>query len=210
MPRLSWSFAIFVATSALCCLAAAPAGAAQALDGWGAYKFGLTPDAARAVPGQVFGPYSPKNLMNENRGAMGAKKNAPLFGLPWTLDLLFNSSEKLNEITLENEKKSSRDECEKTFLTVLAQLEKSYGGFAPLNPERKRNDTDTPPTSLEWRAQGASRYQFATVALEDEYAFVWKARKSAGANTLDLTASWSGKPEDRAAPCVANMDYSAR
>ena len=55
--------------------------------------------------------------------------------------------------------------------------------FAPVNPERKRNDTDTPPTSLEWRVlEGGSHYEFATVTLEDEYAYVWKARKSAGAN----------------------------
>jgi hypothetical protein len=201
---------VALATPALCCVVAVPAGGAQALDGWSGYKFGMSPDAARAVPGQVFGPYSPKNLMNENRGAMGAKKDATLFGLPWALDLFFDPSEKLNEITLENERKSSRDDCEKTFLTVLAQLEKSYGGLSTVNPQRKRNDADTPPTSLEWRALGGSHYEFATVALEDEYAFVWKARKNTGGNTVVLTASWSGKPEERSSPCVTNMDYNGK
>jgi hypothetical protein len=197
-------------TPALCCFAAIPAGGAETLDGWNAYKFGMSPDAARAVPGQTFGPYSPKNLMNENRGAMSAKKPVSLFALPWTLDLFFNASEKLDEITLENEKKSSRNDCEKTFLTGLAQLEKSYGGFSTVNPQRNRNDADTPPTALEWRAQGASHYQFATVALAEEYAFVWKARRNSGGNTVDLTASWSGKPDEKSAPCVTNMDYKGK
>ncbi len=30
----------------------------QPLDGWNGYKFGLSPNAARAVPGVSFGPYS--------------------------------------------------------------------------------------------------------------------------------------------------------
>lgn len=210
MSRLLLIAAFAMTMPALCCFAAVPAGGAQALDGWNAYKFGLSPDATRAIPGETFGLYSPKNLMNENRGAMAAKKPVSLFALTWTLDLLFNSSEKLNEVTLESEKKSSREDCEKTFLGVLAQLEKSYGGFSAVNPERKRNDSDTPPTSLEWRVQGASHYEFATVALEDEYAFVWKARKNAGANSLGLTASWSGKPDERSAACVTNMDYNGK
>jgi hypothetical protein len=180
------------------------------LDGWNGYKFGMSPDAARAVPGQTFGPYSSKNLMNENKGAMAAKKESPLYGLSWALNLFFDSNGKMNALSLENEKKSSRDACEKTFLNVLAQLEKSYGGLSPVNPERKRKETDTPPTSLEYRLQGASRYQFATVALDDEYAFVWQARKSVGGNYVDLTATWSGKPEGPEAPCIADINYSGK
>ena len=93
---------------------------------------------------------------------------------------------------------------------MLAQLEKSYGGFSTVNPERKRNDSDTPPTSLEWRAQGGSHYQFATVSLDDESAYVWKARKVAGANYFDLSATWSSKPDDPSAPCITDLDYQGR
>ena len=70
MSRLLLIAALAIATPAL---------GAQALDGWGGYKFGMSPDAARAVPGQVFGPYSAKNLWNENKGAMGAKKDSMLY-----------------------------------------------------------------------------------------------------------------------------------
>ena len=204
MPRPFLLFAIAAA------LGVTPALAALPLDGWGAYKFGLSPDAARAVPGQVFGPFNPKNLWNENKGAMGAKKPSLLFGQPWALNLFFDSREKLNGISLENEKKSSRDACEKTFLGTLAQMDKSYGGFAPVNPERKRVETDKPPTSLEWRAQGGSRYQFAAVSFEDEYAFVWKARKVVNGNYVDVDTTWASKPDDPAAPCITGINYGGR
>ncbi len=197
-------------TFAIALLGTLPVLAATPLDGWNGYKFGLSPDAARAVPGMVFGPYSAKNLMNEDKGAMAAKKDVSLYGFAWTLDLFFNAGQKLDAINLENERKFSRQDCEKNFLTVLTQLEKSYGALTAVNPERKRNDADTPPTSLEWRMWGASRYQFATVALADEYAFVWQARKSVGGNTVDVTATWSGKLDSPAEPCIADINYSGK
>jgi hypothetical protein len=202
MPRL------FLISAIVTALLATPALCAQALDGWGAYKFGMSPDAARAVPGMTFGPYSPKNIWNENKGAMGAKKQPTLYGQPYAFNLFFDANEKLNEITLENEKKSSQADCGKAFLTLLAQLEKPYGSFSAVNPQRKRNDSDTPPTSLEWRAQGASHYEFAAVSFVDEYAFVWKARKTMGANYVDLSAAWSAGATDPSAPCITAIDYS--
>ena len=98
----------------------------------------------------------------------------------------------------------------KNFLSILAQLEKSYGGFSPVNPQRKRVDTDTPPTSLEWRAQGASHYQFAVVSYEDEYAFVWKARRTVAGNFVDVAGTWASKPDDPSAPCITDIDYQGK
>jgi hypothetical protein len=204
MPRLVLACAIFTA------LLVTPVLGAQALDGWGAYKFGLSPDAARAVPGMTFGPYAAKNLWNENKGGLGAKKEPLLYGEPYAFNLFFDSNEKLNEITLENEIKSSQSGCEKTFLTLLAQLEKPYGGFSAVNPERKRKDSDTPPTSLEWRSQGASHYEFAAVSFADDYAFVWKARRVAGGNYVDLSSTWSARPDDPSAPCITAIDFKGR
>ena len=186
-----------------------PALAATPLDGWNGYKFGMSPDAARAVPGQTFGLYSPKNFLGENKGAMGAKKNSIVYGLPWTLNLFF-ADDKMNALSLENEKKSSLADCEKTFLTVLDALGKSYGGLAPVNPERARKDSDTPPTSLEWKTEGQSRYQLATVTLDDEYAYAWKARKNQGGNYVELATTWSAAPKTTSAPCVTDINFSGK
>jgi hypothetical protein len=191
-------------------IAATPVLAATTLDGWGAYKFGMTPDAARAVPGQSFGPYSAKNIWNENKGSMGAKTHPLINGVSYDLNLYFDDASRLNGITLESEKQSSLGECGLAFLTLLGQQEKTYGGFAAAEPERKRLDTDTPPTSVEWKTQGASKYELATVTLPDEYAYAWKARKIAGGAYLDVYATWSAKPGDKSAACVSGLEYGVR
>lgn len=203
MPRSLMPVAVITGMLVVPALAAVP------LDGWGAYKFGMSPDAARAVPGQTFGLYSPKNLLNENKGAMGARKPSMLYGFAWAFNLFF-ADDKMNALSLENEKRASLADCEKTFLSVLGQSEKTYGAFAPVNPERMRNESDTPPTSLEWKTQGASRYQLATLTLDDEYAYAWKARKSQGGNYVELTATWSGPPKAPSAPCVTDINFSGK
>jgi hypothetical protein len=204
MPRLLPSYMIFAT------LLVIPALGAQGLDGWSGYKFGMSPDAARAVPGMIFGPYSAKNLMDQNVGAMGAKKDAMVNGLPYVLDLFFDSAQKLNEITLDNEKKAAQPDCEQTFLTLLAQMEKIHGGFLPVNPQRQKNASDTPPASLVWKSQGASRYQLATLSLDDETASAWKARKVVGGNYMEIATTWSGKEGSTQTPCVTAIDYRGK
>ena len=204
MLRHFWLFAVCVG------LLATPAPAATALDGWGAYKFGLSPDAARAIPGQTFGPYSSKNIWNENKGSMGATTKPVINGVAYDFNLFFDDVSKLNGISLENEKQSALGDCGQTFLTLLAQQEKNYGGFNPVDPVRKRDASQTPPTSLEWKAQGGSRYELATITLADEYAYAWKARKGDGYHYVQVYATWSSKPDDPAAPCVSGIRYGIK
>jgi len=201
MARLFWLLAMCAG------LLATPLLAATALDGWGSYKFGMSPDAARAVPGQTFGAYSARNIWNENKGAMGATTEPVINGVHYALNLYFDDTSKLNGVSLENEKKSSLGDCGSGFLLLLAQQEKTYGTFNPLDPERKRNESQTPPTSLEWKAQGGSRYELATITLPDEYAYAWKARKGDGVHYVEVYATWSSKPDDPAAPCISGINY---
>ena len=209
MPRASLS-AVILAGLAMMSLPVTPVLAAQALDGWNGYKFGLSPDAARAVPGMSFGPYSAKNLMNEDVGAMAAQKDALLNGRAYKLNLFFNAAQKLNEISLENQVAASRLDCEKLFLDLMTLLEKTYGGFLAVNPQRQRSDADTPPVSLVWKKQGASSYQLSTVFLDGETASAWKARHVQGGNYADIAATWSGKTDDTQAPCLTDIDFNGR
>ena len=200
---------LFLAVSAT--LLTAPAfSAPTAIDGWGAYKFGMSPDKARAVPGQTFGPYSATNIWNENKGSMGAKTHPVVDGVAYDFNLYFDAAGKLSGIGLENEKKTSLGDCGLVFLTLMANQEKSYGGFTAVEPERKRVDTDTPPTSVEWKAQGGSRYQLGTLTLADEYGYAWKARKSAGRNYVEVYATWASKPTDKSAPCISGISFGMK
>jgi hypothetical protein len=209
MPRSAWisaSFALLLPTLTL----VTPALAALPIDGWNGYKFGMSPNAARAVPGVTFGPYSAKNLMNENVGAMASKK-AQLNGRDYTLDLYFDASQKLNRAFLENQiNASSQPDCEKRFLDLVSLMEKTYGGFKAPNPQRARNNAETPPMSLVWKKQGVSGYQLSTVFLEGETASAWKARVTQAKNTMDISATWSGKPEDKRNACVTSLDFNGK
>lgn len=201
----------FRALPLLAVMAATPVLAATPLDGWGAYKFGLSPDAARAIPGHSFKPYAAKNLWNENKGAMGATTRPKINGVSYDFNLYFDSANQLNGIGLENEKKNvTLSDCGNAFLTLLAQQEKTYGAFAPVSPERPRDTADTVPTSVEWKQEGGSRYELATLTLADEYAYAWKARKSAGANYVEVRATWASHPDNKTAACVTGIHYAGK
>jgi hypothetical protein len=202
MPRPAWIFASFAL------LLATPVLAAGTIDGWSGYKFGMSPDAARAVPGVPLGPYSPKNLMNENVGAMAAKNLVLVNGRGYRLDLWFDAAQKLNRVYLENQVNAPRPDCEKRFLDLVTLMEKSYGIFLAVNPQRPKSNADTPPMSLVWKKQGASSYQLSTIFLDGETASAWKARNVQGGNYLDISATWSGKTDSAQNACVTNLDFN--
>ena len=183
----------------------------QNLDGWQGFKFGMGPDQARKVPGFEFGRYSRKNLLDQNQGAMAAKTPATINGVPYKFDLWFNAFESLYQILMQNEKTTSRAECEANFLKLLATSEKSYGEFKPVYDERKKNDQDTVPIAIEWKkSEGAnSQYQLATAYLGLETASVWDARRTYGRRYLDLAAMWSAGREDSQAVCLMQLDFRA-
>lgn len=182
---------------------------AQTLDGWQGFKFGLSPDQARKVPGAEFGRYSRKNLLDQNQGAMASKQPATINGMGFKFDLWFNAFEHLYEIALQNQKVITRAECEMGFLTLLAAYEKTHGEFKPVYTARKANEKDQLPVAIEWRkAGGPSQYQLATAYLGAETASVWEARKVYGARTyLDIAAVWSAGSNTTQALCLTQIDY---
>jgi hypothetical protein len=204
MPRLgSWIAALVLA-------GAAPATAAQSLDGFGLFKFGMSPDQARAVPGASFGRYSPKNILNMDVGAMASKIRANVYGVSYTYDVFFNSFQALNGISLTNEKTTSRSDCETGFLTLLSQLEKTYGKFLPVYPQQKKNDQDQLPISVAWKgSRGASGYQLATVFLNEETAYVWNARLVMGSRYVDAATAWSAPQDGDQAVCLSEIDFKS-
>ena len=201
----------FLALPLLAVMVATPVLGATPLDGWGSYKFGMSPDAARAIPGHSFRAYSAKNLWNENKGAMGATTHPKIDGVTYDFNLYFDANSKLNGIDLGNEKKNvTLSDCGNAFLTLLGQQAKNYGGFAPVSPERKRDTSQPVPTSVEWKAEGGSRYELATLTLADEYAYAWRARKSAGVNYVEVHATWSAHPDSKTAACVIGIKYEGK
>jgi hypothetical protein len=204
MPRRAFLFALF--------FAAAPAAAQniQSLDGWGAFRFGMSPDQARAVPGTEFGRYSRKDILQRDNGAMASKKPALMNGVAYNFNLYFNAFDRLYEVGLWHETTTSQADCESRFLALLDALERSYGKFAPLYPQKVRNDQDQLPMTITWKnGLGGSRYQQATVYMSAETAYVWEARKSFDSHYVDAAAVWSAESESANAVCLTEIDVRA-
>ena len=188
---------------------AAPAFAAEELDGWNGYKFGLSPGEARAVPGVTLGKYSAKNLQDQDIGAMSAQNPVLINGMGFSLDLIFEPPKRLSKISLENQTRTTQPACETRFIAMLSFLQKTYGGFAPFSPQRlKKSDQDELPSTVAWKSQAGLRYQLTTVPLAEETGYVWAARKSDGKHSLDVAATWSAKDGETGITCLINVDFS--
>ena len=187
---------------------AASAASAQTLEGWGALKFGMSPDQARAVPGLAFGRYTHKDLLERNLGAMASKKPALIGGVPYNFNLFFNAYSALYEIGMWSEKNSSHADCQAAFLALLGGLEKNYGAFAPVYPVRKKNDQDQLPMSIEWIGT-PPHYHLATVYMDQETAYVWNGRKSFGERYVDASTVWSAPDDDAQSVCLTEIDFKS-
>jgi beta-lactamase regulating signal transducer with metallopeptidase domain len=118
--------------------------------------------------------------------------------------------ERLHDGGLWHEDTTSRADCESHFLAVLQVLEKGYGKFAPLYPQRTKNDQDQLPISLMWKnGLGNSRYQEATVYMSDETAHVWEARRLLDGRIIDAAAAWSADSESTHAVCLTEINVRA-
>jgi beta-lactamase regulating signal transducer with metallopeptidase domain len=141
--------------------------------------------------------------------AMAAKSFA-IYGAPYNLDLSVNALENHNRIGLWRETTNSQAGCKTTFLALLAGLEKSYGKFSPVYPQRKKNDQDQLPISMEWKnGPGASGYALATVYMNTETAYAWNARKIIGGRSVDAAAVWSAEHDSDNAPCLTELEFKS-
>ena len=123
-------FKILVATS--CLLAAAwgaakaadPAAGASKLNGWGPFKFGMTPDEAHTAP-----DVSWKKSAADST-AMTSLPMASEYAPDTLVTLKFNGDQKLTAINLSFQGSQSAAECEKAFQDSLKKLQVRYGAFA--------------------------------------------------------------------------------
>ena len=117
----------------------------------------------------------------------------------------------LQTVIRQDEITTSQAGCERSFVTMLAGLEKTYGTWSPVYPQQKKNDQDQVPMSIEWKdSPGVSRYQLTTVFLKEETAHVWDARKTLGDRYLNAAAVWSAGDGDKKAVCLTQLDFRPR
>ena len=140
------------------------AAAESALDGWGPYKFGMTREAAQAIPGIAW-QYHPaielaKFHQTLNAMLLAQNANADESGFAFSMvGLVFSSDDKL--ITVVLNQNLSPDQCESTYKTILRNEEAKYGPFAPL--EQRLPNPIGVSSSVENLPDGTSRYKAMNV-----------------------------------------------
>ncbi|HUO01133.1 MAG TPA: hypothetical protein VMU31_00010 [Rhizomicrobium sp.] len=123
------AFQLFAAGALLLAgaLSVSPATGNAPLDGWGPFRFGMTPDQAHAVPG-----FSWQHSINTPvLSMMNALPMTTEYGPDTNVSLAFNSDKKLWRITLAFKDIEPAPDCEKSFLDTLGRLDRKYGAFAP-------------------------------------------------------------------------------
>jgi hypothetical protein len=130
------------------------------LQGWGDYRFGMTPDQTRALPGTSWSDL--KSLPDGLIHYMNALAATRIEGHDFRVGVYFDKDKKLKSISF-TEVGTARpsSECERGFQDLLRSLETRYGSFSPqLKPE----DTVRPST-IEWRPLpgSSSKYYVLTV-----------------------------------------------
>jgi hypothetical protein len=155
--------------------------AETALEGWDQYKFGMTPDQVRAIPGITWdepkaNSYPPTASQPQNNpqilppnefiaSTMRSSSAVNKYGFEFSVTALFDAQMTLNEIYSQHYSEGqSPEECEQQFQKLLEVFEMRYGAFVPgYNPVEHDQRGNADVTAV-WRdLLGAkSRYAFLT------------------------------------------------
>jgi hypothetical protein len=129
------------------------------LRGWGDYRFGMTPDQTRALPGISWSEL--KSLPDGSIQYMNALAATRIEGHDFQVGVYFDQDKKLKSISF-TEVGTARpsSECERAFQDLLRTFETRYGSFSP---QLKPGDA-IGPSIIEWRPLpgGTSKYYVLT------------------------------------------------
>ena len=125
------------------------------LQGWGDYKFGMTPDQIRALPGTSWSEL--KSLPDGAIHYMNALAATKIEGHDFQVGVYFDTDKKLKSISF-TEIGTARpsSECERGFQDVLRTFETRYGSFSP---QLKPSDA-IKPSAIEWRSLAGSTSKY--------------------------------------------------
>jgi hypothetical protein len=194
------TLAPFVVVAPLPAALAAPsqAQAAESLNGWGPFKFGMTPDRARALPapGQAWKYTPPYHFpMSDNVSILSSEGPVTAFGDEFVrAGMSFETGKGLTSIYLHGEKKVPAEDCEKSFQALVTNLEARYGSFVPGYRLFEGAAVRQIPGSK-------SQYQYASGAFNGVTEWL-DARRVIGGRYLDVSAVIG-----REARCSMNVNF---
>ena len=214
LPRnLSLIGAVVLGLSAL----GAQAQQVTEIDGWQSYKFGMTPDEARAVPRLDWGKLDHSTFaLDANAAALPAMTSITTIkraGHSFAIELSFDQ-DKLENVTLRTTNEDTipfrrRSECVERFEDLLRDFEHRYGPFIPFQSAHPTERVGAMDQSIEWRtlSDSASQYQLAREEFAGTIAAEADARTKWGPPGVQLHMSWSRGSASQGRSCELEIRY---
>jgi hypothetical protein len=182
----SWQVARSLLLACVIGIASFPARAAEAtLDGWAQYKFGMTSDQVRAIPGITWDepqansyPPTGSRAQDKNRilppnefiaSTMRSSSAVNKYGFEFNATALFDAQMTLNEIyALHYSEEQSPEDCEQQFQKLLEVFEMRYGTFVPdYNPvDHEHPYADNFEVTTTWRDLPGTKSRYAFLTFE--------------------------------------------
>ncbi|MFM9865811.1 MAG: hypothetical protein ACKVRO_19635 [Micropepsaceae bacterium] len=219
----------FLAGLLFMALATAPvlADGPDKLDGWGGLRFGMTVDEAQGIVGRTWSKPEQVNVQTQPGETavwtiLRSKGQVDFGGKSFDLEVTLDDKGGLNQIKLARQEPADTFAlCDGAFAKLLAEGERQFGSFRPVQPahaerrdagKEKRTETAAWMTMIEHRPlpQGKSVYQHLLIKWRKTSERPWhiyhidNAVRPFGASYVELTATLSAKE-----PCELRLGFAA-
>jgi hypothetical protein len=166
-----------------------PALADTALDGWGPYKFGMTPDQVRAIPGATWNDL--KKIPMAGAGAtLDSKKPITALDGKYAAQFTFDAANHLTMIDLGRSMEIQQPACNAQAGKLTAAAEQVYG---PFQPDQTLVKSTTP--GITYQAVGKSRFLVQSSDTQDiGKVVIAVARHTQGKAAVALAINYADPP----------------
>lgn len=147
---------------------------ATSLEGWGEYKFGMTPEQVRAVPGLSWSDLHRESLGEATSNWIASSNTEQIARRQFGATFYFGSAEgfedpapMLEQMILKNSgTERTADSCEQGFIEVLDDTERGRGRFKPQHPPQAETSDALGATAWRRTPDGNSTYEWRTVKIK--------------------------------------------
>jgi hypothetical protein len=129
-------------------------------DGWGAYKFGMTPQQVRDMPGLKWQRLQKSAVLHFVVYRMDSDDVTALDGRDFKPSVFFDEKQKLDGILLTSVEKKTAQQCEASLQQLVQMHQKQFGDFSPKVPPGSKQGLQSV-----WHAVAGTHSQYAAVTM---------------------------------------------
>ena len=129
-------------------------------DGWDGYKFGMTPQQVRDVPGFKWDHLQKTAVLHFVIYRMDSNDPMTLDGHDYKPSLFFDEKQKLDGILLTSVEKKTPQQCETSLQQLVQAHQKRFGDFSPKVQQRSQHGLESV-----WHGVAGTHSQYSAVTM---------------------------------------------